>query len=146
MRRSTHGKLAALFVLPLAALALPGCGGDGTTLPPDERGTIEVVNQTADLHVFKVQPRLCGTTVWDVDLLGENPCTFEGGANTGCIAPSGSREFVVEAACYDLRAELADLEARQIVASDSIMDFVVLVDGTRTWTISGTPQGPSGPE
>lgn len=141
MRRSTYGKLAALFVLPLAALALSGCGGDdGTTPPPDERGTIEVVNQTADLHVFMLFFRECGTTQWGLDRLPDDPCT-----SIGCIAPSESRDFVVEAGCYDLKADLADLDVQQVVASDSIMDFVVLVDGTATWTVNPT-QEPSGPE
>lgn len=127
-----------LFV-GLLALGHWGCGDDdGTLPPPEDRGTIEVVNQTS-LQVFMLFFRQCGTTDWGLDRLPNTPC-----ADDGCIAPSETRRFTVEAGCHDLRADLADLEAMEVVAADSTFDFVVLAGSTSTWVISAG--GPPEPE
>lgn len=140
MRRTTCAKVGALVLLPLAAVVMTGCGDDGTTVPPDVRGTIEVANQTADLHVFMLFFRECGTTNWGLDRLPDDPCT-----SIGCIAPAQSRSFTVEAGCYDLKADLADLDVQEVVASDSTMDFVVLAGGSTTWNVN-TSVEPPGPQ
>ena len=130
------------LILATAALALPACGDDGS-LPPDVRGTIQVVNQSLEFHILTFQDRACGTTIWDLDLLTNDPCTQEGGA--GCIAPQHSRQFTVEAGCYDLKAVFADQNANEFVGSDSTLNFIVLAGETATWN-ADLDRVPGGPE
>lgn len=140
MPRVTFEIARRRLILAAAVLALPACGDDGSLPPPEVRGTIEVVNESADLQLWKLFFRRCGTTNWDLDRLPNTPCTAD-----GCIAPQESRQFIVEAGCYDLRADFADLDAREEVGRDSTLNFVVLVGQIATWNADFDP-GPTGPE
>lgn len=138
MKDAALGGVRRNLVIGLAAVALWGCGDDGTLPPAEVRGTIEVANGTPDLHVFMLFFRSCGTTSWGLDRLPNTPCTDD-----GCIPPNESREFIVEAGCYDLKADLADLATQEVVGSDSILDFVLLANDTQRWTVRNlNPPGP----
>lgn len=140
MGRITFATLRRCLLFAIGTLALSGCGGDGSLPPPDVRGTIEVVNATTDLHVFRFFYRGCGSTNWGLDQLPDDPCTGD-----GCIAPQDRRDFIVEAGCYDLMAEFADLDLQEVVGSDSTLNLLVFVGETTTWNTNFNPP-PSGPQ
>lgn len=94
---SNRGLLSALTV---AAIALPlmGCGEEAVAPEPtlNNPATIRVRNNLGGAVLFFYK-RDCGTEEWSVDLLPNDPVG-------GTIQPGASKDFTVEAGCYDLWA------------------------------------------
>ena len=88
------------FAVAAIALSLSGCGeGDPVAPEPmfDNPSIVRVVNRLQGPVLF-VHAKPCGTNDWGQDLFGTNDPI------EGTIQPGGSRDFTVEAGCYDLRA------------------------------------------
>lgn len=89
-----------VVALAAIALAVSGCGeGDPVVPEPmfDNPSIVRVVNRLQGPVLF-VHAKPCGTNDWGQDLFGTNDPI------EGTIQPGGSRDFTVEAGCYDLRA------------------------------------------
>lgn len=122
--------MALALVLPIAA-----CNSDKVTGPPIENpSTIRVVNNLFGPVLF-FYVRACGTTDWGEDLLPLDPIE-------GTIQPGDSKDFTVEAGCYDLRARhletadpgpLIDKEEQDVNASPLAI---------HTWVLQDLPQDP----
>ncbi len=89
-------------VIALAAIAwsLSGCGDSDPMVPEptfDNPSTVRVINRLAGPVLF-VHAKPCGTQDWGEDLFRTNHPI------EGTIQPGNSRDFTVEAGCYDLRA------------------------------------------
>lgn len=91
---ATRGALVALVLGLLLAVAA-GCGGDDGPEAPANPATIRVDNQFGG-PVLEVFLKQCGTPGWGEDRLGDNET----------IASGATRDFVVEAGCWDLAAEV----------------------------------------
>ena len=101
-----------VFALAAIAWSLSGCGdSDAGPMEPmfDNPSTVRVVNRLAGPILF-VHAKPCGTQAWGEDLFRTNDPI------EGTIQPGNSRDFTVEAGCYDLRARhLASTEAGPLI-------------------------------
>ena len=90
-------KRKLLGALAVAAIALPlvGCGEDPIAPEAtfDNPATIRVRNNLGGAVLFFYN-RGCGTTDWSADMLSNDPVD-------GTIQPGDSKDFKVEAGCYD---------------------------------------------
>ena len=95
MKRFVRTLPTAVLGLGLT-LGLGACGDDEPTAPQNA-GTIRVENQFPGsvLHLFLKE---CGTSAWGEDRLPQTP--------DGTIAPGSSRDFTVEAGCWDVGADV----------------------------------------
>ena len=87
------------LTLAMVAWLVSGCGDDSMPTAPlfDNPSTIRVVNRLAGPVIY-VFARPCGTSDWGADLFAtDDPVE-------GTIQPGGSKDFTVEAGCYDLQA------------------------------------------
>ncbi|WP_419942877.1 hypothetical protein [Candidatus Palauibacter sp.] len=89
-----------VFALTVIAWSLSGCG-DGDSVAPeptfDNPSTLRVVNRLAGPVLF-VYAKPCGTQDWGGDLFRSNDPI------EGTLQPGNSKDFTVEAGCYDLQA------------------------------------------
>ena len=92
-------KWFAAFALATMVWLVSGCGDDALPTEPilDNPSTIRVVNRLAGPVIY-VYARPCGTSDWGADLFRtDDPID-------GTIQHGGSKDFTVEAGCYDLQA------------------------------------------
>ena len=94
-------KRYAIVALVAIGLSLAACGDSDPVVPEpvfDSPSTVRVVNRLLGPVIY-VFARPCGTSDWGSDLLGtDHPVE-------GTIQPGESKDFTVEAGCYDLRAD-----------------------------------------
>lgn len=95
MREARGGRATAALALALLLAVAAGCGGDEGPQGPTDPATIRVDNQFGG-PVLEVYLKGCGTAGWGDDRLGTNET----------IASGATRDFVVEAGCWDLAAEV----------------------------------------
>ncbi len=86
------------FVL-LAAIAVSvsalKCGDDGVTF--EDPATIRITNRTGG-KILRVFFKTCGAALWGQDRLPADPVQ-------GVIEVNASKDLMVEAGCYDLKAD-----------------------------------------
>ena len=132
-------KRRLLGVLAVVALALPfaGCGDDAMAPAQifDNPSTIRVVNNLGGPVLF-FRIRTCGTTAYSEDLLPLDPIA-------GTIQPGDSKEFTVEAGCYDLWAQhLATTDPGPLV-DKFVFDQVASPITPLVWVLDPITGGPS---
>ena len=88
----------SVLACALVAVGAAACGG-GTTNPTyDNPSELRIENGTRGSIIY-VHARACGTTDWGDDLfMSDHPVD-------GTIAPDATRTFILEAGCYDIRAQ-----------------------------------------
>lgn len=124
--------------LMVAAVALPlaACGDD--TLDPGEQfenpSTVRVQNELMGPILF-FHARACGTTNWGPDLLPLGPVE-------GTIQPGDSKDFTVEAGCYDFRAQHLETTDPGPLITKIMADKVASPVTILTLTFTEVPSGP----
>ncbi len=129
----------AVFAVAAVALSLAACGDSDPTVPEpmfENPSTIRVVNRLTGPVIF-VYARPCGTSDWGADLFGTNDPI------DGTIQPGGSRDFTVEAGCYDLRARhLESTEPGPLLEKVTFNQAVSPITPV-TWTLEDDPRDPT---
>ena len=80
--------------------------------------------------------RTCGTTNFGEDLLDNDPLT-------GVISVGTSKEFTVEAGCYDLMAQHLEFDMPGPLLDKTIFDQTASPVATLTWVLEEVTGGPS---
>lgn len=132
-------KRNALRWVAVVALALPiaACGDDPVAPVQmfDNPSTIRVVNNLLGPVLF-FHVRACGTTDWGEDLLPLDPIE-------GTIQPGASKDFTVEAGCYDFWARhLATVDPGPLVEK-MVFDQVASPITPVVWNLDEISGGPS---
>jgi hypothetical protein len=132
MKRS-RTVLASLFVG--ATILVAGCSdGAGNGVTFINPSTIRVTNNLGGPILFFFA-RPCGTTDWGQDMLPNDPVE-------GTIQPGTSKNFTVEAGCYDLRADhLATIDPGPLLTKE-IFDQVATPLTALVWDLSEVPSNP----
>ncbi|MDX1395008.1 MAG: hypothetical protein R3195_11475 [Gemmatimonadota bacterium] len=129
--RIAAGALAAVAIVSLAA-----CSDDEPTGPDFENpSTIIVENQLFGPVLF-FRVRACGTSDWGDDLLPLDPVE-------GTIQPGDSKNFTVEAGCYDLQAQHLETTDPGPLLTKEDFDRVASPVTPITWVLEELPAGPS---
>ncbi len=130
-------KILTLLAVGLTIVPLLGCGDDeGPGMTFVNPSTIRVVNDLEGPVLFFFA-RPCGTTDWGEDLLPSDPVN-------GTIQPGNSKDFTVEAGCYDLRAQHLETVDPGPLITKEIFDQTASPVSILTWRLSeGAPGGPS---
>ncbi len=131
--------MRVLAVAAVAAVAVPmaACNGDnGNQMMFVNPSTVRVTNNLAGPVLF-FRVRACGTTNWGNDLLPNDPVN-------GRINPGNSRDFTVEAGCYDLQAQhLPDDQGPGQLVTKEIMNQIASPVAILTWELTEAPGGPN---
>jgi hypothetical protein len=97
--------------------------------------TVRVINNLGGPVLFFFV-RGCGTTDWGDDLLPLDPVE-------GTIQPGASKDFTVEAGCYDFKADhLETIDPGPLVTKETY-DQAASPVAIVTWTLEATPGGPA---
>lgn len=134
-RQKWYGIVAIMTI----GLALSACGdGDSTGPEPtfDNPSTVRVVNQLfGPVIYFRARP--CGTSDWGPDLFDtDDPVE-------GTLQPGQSRDFTVEAGCYDFRAEYLETTEPGPLLEMMIFDQIASPITPVVWTLEEDPVDPS---
>lgn len=113
-------------------LVVGACGDSAPTGPTFQNpSTIRVDNQLQGPVLF-FRVRACGTVDWSEDLLSNHPVD-------GTIQPGATKDFTVEAGCYDLQAQhLATPDPGPLLTQET-EDIVASPVTPATWTLRGQP-------
>ena len=132
IKRLAYTAMAVAMMLPIAA-----CSDDnGPMGPPIQNpATIRVVNNLGGPVLF-FRVRACGTTDWGDDLLPTDPIE-------GTIQPGASKDFTVEAGCYDLQAQHLETTDPGPLLTKEIFDQNASTVAILSWTLEDTPSGPA---
>ena len=137
MRRQTSWRSIAALLALAVVLPFAACTSDnGTTGPVFENpSTLRVQNNLFGPVIF-LYARACGTTDWGEDLLDPvDPIE-------GTIQPGDSKEFTLEAGCYDLQARHLETTDPGPLITKETFDFVLSPVSVQTWTLQDLPMGP----
>jgi len=130
-------KFAGLFVVSALALAVVGCGDD--PVDPTQNfvnpSTVRVTNNLGGSVLF-FRVRTCGTSDFGPDLLSNDPVT-------GVIPVGTTKEFTVEAGCYDLKAEHLEFAMPGPLLEKTIFDQTASPIAALTWVLEEVASGPS---
>lgn len=127
-----------LLVLAIGAAAplFVACSDDGPTQPVVQNpATITVNNQLMGPVLF-FRVKACGTADWGQDLLPADPVE-------GTIQPGTSKEFTVEAGCYDMQAQHLESPDPGPLVKKEIFNNVVTESQGFTWDLMEDPDQPA---
>ena len=128
-------KMAAGAFAAVAIVSLAACSDDEPTGPEFENpSTVRVVNQLFGPVLF-FRVRACGTSAWGDDLLPLDPVE-------GTIQPGASKDFTVEAGCYDFQAQHLETTDPGPLITKETFDRVASPVTTVTWVLEDLPAGP----
>ncbi len=134
LRYKVSRVLAAMTIVVVVA----GCGDNTPVAPVDpfeNPSTIRVVNALNGPVLF-FYARTCGTQAWGDDLLPLDP-------EEGTIQPGSTKEFTVEAGCYDLWARhLETIEPGPLVDKREFDQQTSQVTAL-VWVLAAEPTTPS---
>ncbi len=127
------GMLTAVVML----VSIAGCSSDDGPMNPifENPSVVRVVNNLFGPVLF-FRVRGCGTTDWGEDLLPNDPVN-------GTIQPGASKDFTVEAGCYDFQAQHLETTDPGPLVTKEIFDQAPSPVGITTWTLEDVPSGPS---
>lgn len=130
-------KLLKLFVLGAVLLPIAACGD--STVDPTQNfvnpSTIRVTNNLMGAVLF-FRVRTCGTTDFGPDLLPLDPLN-------GVISVGTSKDFTVEAGCYDLMAQHLEGDMPGPLVDKTIFDQTATPVAILTWNLEEVTAGPS---
>ena len=132
-------KRYAIVAIVAIGLSLAACGDSDPVDPEpmfDSPSTVRVVNRLlGPVILFYARP--CGTSDWGSDLFGtDHPVD-------GTIQPGGSKDFTVEAGCYDLRAEHLETTEPGPLFTKMIFNQSATPVTPVVWTLEDDPVDPS---
>lgn len=131
-------RLGGIFVAVALSVFVAACS-DSPTAPIqmfDNPSQVRVTNNLLGPVIF-FQVRPCGTTQWGEDLLDPiDPIA-------GTIQPSQSKEFTVEAGCYDLRARHLETTEPGPLVEKTLLDQLASPVATLTWVLDPIGGGPN---
>lgn len=130
-------KRYAIVAVMAIGLSLAACG-DSDPLEPtfDSPSVVRVVNQLFG-PVIRFFARPCGTSDWGADRFGtDHPVE-------GTIQPGGSKDFIVEAGCYDLRAEYLETTEPGPLLEKLLFNQAATPVTPVIWTLEDDPVDPS---
>ncbi|MDH3732482.1 MAG: hypothetical protein OEU54_03070 [Gemmatimonadota bacterium] len=131
LKRFAYAAMVAAVLLPIAA-----CSSDAPMGPTFQNpSTIRVANNLLGPVLF-FRVRACGTTDWGQDLLPTDPIE-------GTIQPGESKDFTVEAGCYDLQAQHLETTDPGPLITKETFDQNASTVAILNWTLEETPGGPS---
>ncbi|MDE2720421.1 hypothetical protein [Candidatus Palauibacter polyketidifaciens] len=132
-------KRYAIVAVMAIGLSLAACGEDDPVVPEpmfDSPSTVRVVNRLFG-PVIRFFARPCGTSDWGQDLFGtDHPVE-------GTIQPGDSRDFTVEAGCYDLRAEYLETTEPGPLMAKMIFNQAATPVTPVIWTLEDDPANPT---
>ncbi len=141
----TRTRLFALLAAVALALPLTGCGDDPPTGPNFANpSTIRIVNEVGGPVLF-VFFRPCGTTEWGDDQLAIRAVRLGKNPNDpieSVIQPTESKDFTVEAGCYDLRADHLETTDPGPLLIKMTEDQTASPVSILTWTLTEAPIPP----
>ena len=130
-------KRYAIVAVMTMGLALSACGDSGSIGPTfDSPSTVRVVNQLfGPVIYFFARP--CGAADWGHDLFGtDDPVA-------GTIQPGQSRDFTVEAGCYDLRAQYLESTEPGPLLEKTLFSQTASPVTPVVWTLEDDPADPT---
>lgn len=132
-------KRYVIVAIVAAGLSLAACGDSDPVVPEptfDSPSTVRVVNRLLG-PVIRFFARPCGTSDWGSDRFGtDHPIE-------GTIQPGASKDFTVEAGCYDLRADhLETLEPGPLLMK-TVRNQAASPVTPVIWTLEDDPVDPS---
>lgn len=129
-------QLALVLAMGAVAPFFGACSDDGPTQPVFQNpATITVNNQLMGPVLF-FRVRACGTTDWGQDLLPSDPVE-------GTIQPGTSKDFTVEAGCYDMQAQHLESTDPGPLITKEILNNVVTASQGFTWDLREDPEDPA---
>ena len=132
-------KRYAIVAVMAIGLSLAACGEDDPVVPEpmfDSPSTVRVVNRLFG-PVIRFFARPCGTSDWGPDLFGtDHPVE-------GTIQPGDSRDFTVEAGCYDLRAEYLETTEPGPLMAKMLFNQAATPVTPVIWTLEDDPVDPT---
>ncbi len=143
----TGTRMRVFGLLAAVALALPltGCGDDPPTGPDFANpSTIRITNELQGPVLF-VFFRPCGTTEWGEDQLAIRAVRMGKNPNDpieSVIQPTESKDFTVEAGCYDLRADHLETTDPGPLIIKSTEDQSASPVSILTWILTEAPIPP----
>jgi len=130
-------KLAGLLLTATLLVPLAGCGD--SPVDPTQNfvnpSTVRVRNNLMGPVLFFFT-RSCGTTAWSEDLLPNDPVN-------GTIQPGTSKDFTVEAGCYDLWAQHLETAEPGPLIDKMISNQIASPVTPLVWVLDETANGPS---
>ncbi|MFV1987128.1 MAG: hypothetical protein ACC682_07590 [Gemmatimonadota bacterium] len=137
MAHRTILKFVGMMTAVIMLVSIAGCSdSSGPQLPIfDNPSTVRVVNDLLGPVLF-FRVRGCGTTDWGEDLLPTDPVE-------GTIQPGNSKDFTVEAGCYDLQAQHLETTDPGPLVTKEIFDVSASPVTIFTWTLEEVPAGPA---
>lgn len=118
------------------AVSIAACSDSEPTAPPLQNpSTIRVENNLGGPVLFFFV-RACGSTDWGEDLLPLDPVQ-------GTIQPGSSKDFTVEAGCYDMQAQHLETTDPGPLLTKETFDQTASTVSILTWSLEDTPGGPS---
>lgn len=137
MRYVRHG-WCQVFALAAIAWTFSGCGDDA--LPPepmfDNPAIVRVVNRLQGPVIY-VHAKPCGTETWGEDLFRtDDPIA-------GTIQPGGSKDFTVEAGCYDLWARHMESTEPGPLIDKFTFNQAAFPATPVIWTLEADPRDPT---
>jgi len=121
-----------LLTIGMMGPLVAGCGDDGPTGPIFTNPATITVQNELDGPVLFFFVRPCGTTDFGEDLLPSDPVE-------GTIQPGDSKDFTVEAGCYDMRVlHLVSVSPGPPVTKE-IFDKQVTAAAGFTWRLTSDP-------
>ncbi len=132
-------KRYAIVAIVAIGLSIAACGDGDPVIPEpvfDSPSTVRVVNRLfGPIIYFFARP--CGTSDWGSDLLGtDHPVE-------GTIQPGAARDFIVEAGCYDLRADYLETTEPGPLLSKMIFNQSATPVTPVVWTLEDDPVDPT---
>ena len=135
MVRNKLLRIAGGVFVAAVAVTLAACSDDTPTGPGFENpSTVRVENQLFGPVLF-FRVRACGTLDWGEDLLPLDPIE-------GTIQPGDSKDFTVEAGCYDFQAQHLETTDPGPLITKETYDRVASPVTTVTWRLEDLPTGP----
>jgi hypothetical protein len=127
------GTLTAVIML----VSIAGCSSDDGPMNPIfiNPSVVRVENNLSGPVLF-FRVRGCGTTDWGEDLLPTDPIN-------GTIQPGASKDFTVEAGCYDLQAQHLETTDPGPLITKEIFDVAASPVTIFTWPLDEVPTGPA---
>ena len=130
-------KLAGVLLFAAMLLPLAGCGDDpiDPTQNFENPSTIRIANNLMGPVLFFFV-RSCGTTAFRGDLLSNDPVE-------GTIQPGASKDFTVEAGCYDLFVQHLQTTEPGPLIDKMIFDQIATPITALVWVLDDLSGGPN---